>query len=77
MELITSFFDLIVEVFKNLPSLVVGSIDFIVLIFFRLPVIITTDLFSELPFIFRYGILGCFGIVIAISCFKLLKILKY
>lgn len=77
MEFVTSFFDLFVEMIKSLPSLIVGAIDFIALIFFKLPLIITTDFFSELPFIFRYGLLGCFGVVIAISSFKLLKILKY
>ena len=64
MEIITSLFNSIVTIVTNLGSMIVSAIDFILLIFVKL------------PFIFRYGLLGCFGIVITISVLKLLSLLK-
>ena len=76
MEIITSLFNSIVTIVTNLGSMIVSAIDFILLIFVKLPFIITNDLFSQLPFIFRYGLLGWFGIVISIYVSFILSLLK-
>lgn len=76
MELIGTLFQTIINLISSLFGILVGAVDFIVLLFVKLPIIITNNLFAELPFVFRYGLMGCFGVVMLIATLKLVALLK-
>ena len=71
------FLNLIVDLFKSLYSVISSAIGFIIAIVTELPNIISNSMFSNLPFVFQYGIGAIFGVLILVFVMKLFALFKF
>ena len=75
-EFVLLLLEMLFHFIVSIPSILTSGIEFITFILIRLPSIITNNMFSELPFVFRYGLSGAFGVVILISFLKIYSLVK-
>lgn len=75
-DFLVSLVEMLGQFVITIPTILVSGIDFIVFILVRLPSIITNNMFSNLPFVFRYGLCGCLGVIILVTVLKIWTLIK-
>lgn len=76
LELLSQLLGFIVDILKSSFDILKNALEFMNLIFLKVPFMITTSLFDNLPLVFQYGLMSLFYVIYLILILKLIMLFR-